>query len=98
MELIPAFKTIPEELYRIIIDYARPIHPYLTEFKLAKNFTETQYYYSAPLTHYLNTITHKKTFMNYRIYGEYVRHYGGEWVGEYYDVMCELQEEYNQYQ
>ena len=33
MELT-AFKTIPEELIRIIIDYARPTYPYIEELKV----------------------------------------------------------------
>ena len=90
MELT-AFKNTPEELIRHIMGYARPTYPYLVELKLAKKGLET-YYYSIRLIHYINTIIHKKMFMNYRIYGDYVRYYGGEWDSEYYATMCELQE------
>jgi hypothetical protein len=92
MELT-TFNTMPEELIRHIIGYARPTYPYLVEFKLANEVVENPNY-SPPLTYYLNTITHNKTFMNYRIYGDYVRYYGGEWGGDYLDVMREIKDNY----
>ena len=47
MELT-AFKTIPEELIRIIIDYARPTYPYMEELKvLGKNYhREWKHYFN----------------------------------------------------
>jgi len=85
MELT-AFKTIPEELIRHIMDYARPTYPYLEELKLAQNEVYARHKY--PYFFYLiKSLTHARMFRNYRIYGKYKEIYGN-W--RLYEVMEDI--------
>tara|TARA_B110000285_G_C14796105_1_gene455275 strand:- start:71 stop:436 length:366 start_codon:yes stop_codon:yes gene_type:complete len=95
MELT-AFKTMPDELIRLIMEYARPTYPYLVEIKLA-NKERTTRFRRCPLTSYLNTEHHMRCFINYRIYREYEYIYANyinyDVVGELNEVMSEIEHE-----
>jgi hypothetical protein len=83
MELT-AFKTMPDELIRHIMEYARPTYPYMVELDLlGENYNADWVYYDSNspneddeitnmrITKYKRSQGHKEQFIFYKLFGEY---------------------------
>ena len=79
MELT-AFKTMPDELIRHIMGYARPTYGYMTELKLFYDYElcsqdwyeRHDYNYGRYLVDEVcSHLRHKSHFINYKVFGEY---------------------------
>ena len=87
MELT-AFKNTPDELIRLIMEYARPTYPYLAELKLFQGFREDIRANGGTQVLGLQLFTHLKIlFKNYRIVGKYDVEWGDD---NYNQVMSDI--------